>query len=113
MGKDNTKLKLFLENMLVYGLGGTISKIVPVIMVPIVTRLLPDTSYYGLSDLCTTVISFGSAVAVLGMYDAMYRMFFEKEEEEYKKAICSTTLSFTIGTSLLVFTLLLFFRKSV
>ena len=111
MGKDNTKLKLFLENMLVYGLGGTISKIVPVIMVPIVTRLLPDTSYYGLSDLCTTVISFGSAVAVLGMYDAMYRLYFENDGEDYKKTVCSTALFFTLIMSVIVFAIMTLFRK--
>ena len=51
------KLKLFIENFLVYGLGGVISKIVPLIMVPIVTRLMPSSDYYGLSDLSNTVSS--------------------------------------------------------
>ena len=79
------KFKLFIENFLVYGLGGIISKLIPLIMVPIVTRLMPNTEYYGISDLSNTVVQFGSAIAVIGMYDAMYRMFFEKEDEEYKK----------------------------
>ena len=82
------KFKLFIENFLVYGLGGIISKIIPLIMVPIVTRLMPDTTYYGISDLSNTVVSFGSAIAVMGMYDAMYRMFFEKDEDSYKKTVC-------------------------
>ena len=72
------KLKLFLENFLIYGIGGIISKIIPLIMVPLVTRLMPNSDYYGISDLSNTVISFGSALAVMGMYDAMYRMFSEK-----------------------------------
>lgn len=74
------KLKLFIENFLVYGLGGIISKIIPLIMVPIVTRLMPSSEYYGISDLSNTVVSFGSALAIMGMYDAMYRMFFEKDD---------------------------------
>ena len=65
------KLKLFLENFLVYGLGGTISKVIPLIMVPVVTRLMPDTSYYGISDMATTLVSLCSSLAVMGMYDAM------------------------------------------
>ena len=81
------KLKLFIENFLVYGLGGIISKIIPLIMVPIVTRLMPSSDYYGLSDLSNTVVSFASALAIMGMYDAMYRMFFEKEDDEYKKNV--------------------------
>ena len=88
-------------------------------MVPIVTRLMPDPSYYGISDLQNTLVSFGSALAILGMYDAMYRMFFEREEQEYKKEICATSLSFTfimsVGVALLMVILkgplsLLFFK---
>ena len=71
-------------------------------MVPIVTRLMPNSDYYGISDLSNTVVSFGSALAVMGMYDAMYRMFFEKDDEQYKKRICSTALCFTMATSLIV-----------
>lgn len=96
------KAKLFLENFLVYGLGGIISKIIPLMMVPIVTRIMPDTSYFGISDMCGTVIQFGSALAVMGMYDAMYRLFFEKEDQEYKKAICSTTFAFTVISAVIV-----------
>ncbi len=96
------KLKLFLENFFVYGLGGAISKIVPLIMVPIVTRLMPDSSYFGLSDLSSTIVSFGSALAVMGMYDAMYRMFFEKDDPDFQKEVCSTTVFFTLLAALVV-----------
>ncbi|EOS43389.1 hypothetical protein C810_03877 [Lachnospiraceae bacterium A2] len=105
------KFRLFLENFLVYGLGGIISKIVPLIMVPIITRLMPNSSYFGISDLSNTIVQFGSALAVMGMYDAMYRMFFEKDEESYKKRICSTALLFTVFTSLIVFVIMIVLKK--
>ena len=107
------KLKLFIENFLVYGLGGIISKLVPLIMVPIVTRIMPTTDYFGLSDLSNTVVQFASALAVMGMYDAMYRMFFEKEDDEFKKDVCSTALVFTVAISVLVFIILLIFKNQV
>lgn len=107
------KFKLFIENFLVYGLGGIMSKIIPLIMVPIVTRLMPTTDYFGLSDLSNTVVQFASSIAVMGMYDAMYRMFFEKDEVEYKKTICSTALVFTFATSIIVFLLLLLFKQQI
>lgn len=107
------KLKLFIENFLVYGLGGVISKIIPLIMVPIVTRLMPDSSYFGISDLSGTVVSFGSAFAIMGMYDAMYRMFFEKEDEEFKKSVCSTALLFTCCTSFVVFLVMIVGRDFI
>lgn len=107
------KLKLFLENFIIYGIGGIISKIIPLIMVPIVTRIMPNSAYYGINDLSNTVVQFGSAVAIMGMYDAMYRMFFEKEDEEYKKKICSTAFIFTIVTSLIVFLLMVAFKRVI
>ena len=102
-----SKGKLFVENMLVYGLGGIISKLVPLLMLPVVTRLMPGTTYFGLSDLSNTVLQFGSAVAVIGMYDAMYRMFFEKDDLKFKKEICSTTMIFTLAMSLIVCALMI------
>lgn len=107
------KFKLFIENFLVYGLGGVIGKIVPLIMVPIVTRLMPSTEYYGINDLSNTVIQFASAIAVMGMYDAMYRMFFEKEDNEYKRDVCSTAVVFTVATSIVVFFLMIAFKDTI
>lgn len=107
------KFKLFIENFFVYGIGGIISKIIPLVMVPVVTRLMPDTGYYGISDLSNTVVSFGSSFAVMGMYDAMYRMFFEKNEEDYKKKVCSTALIFTLATSLVVFIIMVLSRNLI
>ena len=77
------KLKLFIENLLVYGLGGIISKAIPLIMVPIITRILPNSDYFGLNDLSLTVVSFATALAGMGMYDAVFRMFFEKDDKDY------------------------------
>ena len=107
------KFKLFMENMIVYGIGGVISKIVPLIMVPIVTRLMPNSTYYGISDLSNTIISLASAIAVMGMYDAMYRMFFEKEDKDFKKDICSTTITYTIGASFVVSVLMVILKGPV
>lgn len=107
------KLKLFIENFLVYGLGGIISKLIPLIMVPIVTRIMPSTDYFGISDLSNTVVQFGSAVAIMGMYDAMYRMFFEKDEEDYKRTVCSTAFVFTLITSIVVFLIMLLLKDVI
>ena len=105
--KGMSKAKLFIENFLVYGLGGVIGRLIPLLMLPLITRLMPGTEYFGLNDLSNTVINFGSAVAVIGMYDAMYRMFFEKNDEAFKKEICSTTFAFTVVMSVLVCGLML------
>ena len=74
------KLKLFLENFIVYGIGGVISKIIPLFMVPIVTRIMPNTDYYGISDLSNTVVQFGiinyTLIPVLGIEGASIATLF-------------------------------------
>lgn len=104
------RLKLFLSNFIIYGLSGAFSKLVPLIMLPIVTRIMTNTYYFGLNDLSTSFVSFGSAVAIMGMYDAMFRLFFDKDDEQFKKDICSSALAFTLMTSIIVFSILLIFK---
>lgn len=105
------KIKLFLENFLVYGLGSIISNIIPFIMLPIITRLYPSSSYIGLNDLTQTISSFFSAIAIMGMYDAMFRLFFENESAEYKKRVCSTAFTFVLCSSFLLFAVMLLVRN--
>lgn len=100
--RTESRARLFISNMLVYGVGGILSKLVPLIMVPVVTRLMPGTKYFGLADLSNTLVSFAQAFALMGMYDAMFRMFFEEDDLDYKKMVCTTALFFVTGCSLVV-----------
>lgn len=107
------KLKLFIDNFLVYGIGGMISKLIPLIMISIITWLLPNTDYTGINDMSNTIIQFACAFAILGMYDAMYRMFFEKNDEKFRMQVCSTALGFTLITSFIVFILMIVFKNFI
>ena len=104
------RFKLFITNFIVYGFGGIIGKIIPLIMLPVVTGLMPDTTYFGLNDISTVVVSFGSSLAVMGMYDAMFRMFFDDNDREYQQSICSSTLFFTLASSMVVTAVLVLFQ---
>ena len=64
---NKSKIKLFIENFVVYGMGGAISSAIPVIMIPVITRLMPNSSYIGISDMATAIISIGNAFALMGM----------------------------------------------
>ncbi|MDP4142952.1 MAG: oligosaccharide flippase family protein [Bacillota bacterium] len=105
-----SRTKLFLENFFVYGLGGIMSKVVPFIMLPVITRLMPSTFYYGLNDMSSIAVSFGTAIATMGMYDTMFRMFFEKEDLEFKKEVCSSTFYFVFFTGIITCIILILFR---
>lgn len=105
------KFKLFIENLTVYGVGGVIVKIIPLIMLPIITRLLPNSEYFAANDLFQTLSSFAGAIALLGMYDAMYRLYFDNSSDIYKRSICSTTFYFVVSSTLIVSAALIIFRN--
>ncbi len=105
------RLKLFVENFFVYGFANIVGKIVPLIMLPIVTRLIPDTSIYGINDILRVVVSFASTFALLGLYDAMFRLYFDKEDLLYRKAICSTAFAVVFRSGLLVAIVLIILSK--
>ena len=107
------KFKLFLDNFLVYGLGGIINKLIPFFMLPIVTRLMPNSSYFGLSDLSNTLVTFASAFAIMGMYDATFRVFFDKRDTSFHKEVCSTSLIFVIFTSTIISIILLILGNQI
>lgn len=107
------KFKLFLDNFLVYGLGGVINKLIPFFMLPIVTRLMPNSSYFGLSDLSNTLVTFASAFAIMGMYDATFRVFFDKRDTGFHKEVCSTSLIFVIFTSAIISIILLILGNQI
>lgn len=108
-----SRFKLFIENFLIYGLGGVIGKMIPFFMLPVVTRLFPSSYYMGINDMSNTILSFAQAFAIMGMYDAMFRIFFERDNRDYKKEICSSALAFVLGASLIVFLMMLLSKKHI
>lgn len=109
----NNRFKLFIDNFLVYGLGGLISKLIPFIMLPIITRLFPNAFYIGLNDLSVTLTSFMSSLAICGMYDAMFRLFFDKDDLNHQKEICSTAFFFVLSVSVVLSVGFMFAREAI
>lgn len=106
-----SRFRLFMSNFLVYGLGSIISKIIPLLMLPLITRVMADAVYFGINDLYTIVVSFATSLSIMGMYDAMFRLFFEKEDEEFKKRICSSALAYTTCASIIVTIIMVLFKE--
>lgn len=109
--KEKNRLSLFIENMLAYGLTTVLEKLVPLIMLPIITGLLTDTADYGRYDMFNTIVQFGTNIAVLGMYDAMFREFFEKDDDNYRINVTSTAMTIVLFSSILVFLILAVFSS--
>ncbi len=110
----NKYLKLFLENFLFYGGLSMLQKALPFITLPIITSLLPNSESYGIGDMFNLLIFLGSALAILGMYDAIFREYFEKKEDEnYKKKVTSTGLGIVIISSIFIFSTIIIFKKII
>lgn len=111
MNEKKSRMQLFLENMVVYGLGGIIGKLIPFCLLPIIIRMMPSAYYYGISDLTDVVVSFGASFSVMGMYDIMFRLFFDKDDISHKRNICSSTLHFVVLNAALLAGILIALRK--
>ncbi|MGL4671157.1 oligosaccharide flippase family protein [Cetobacterium sp.] len=110
---SKSRLKLFLENFLFYGGLSMLTKALPLITLPIITRMLPDASSYGIADMFNLMNSFGMAIAILGMGDAIFREFFEdKENVEYQKKITSTGLGIVMLSSIIILLLVMIFNTT-
>lgn len=93
------KRKLLAENFIIYGLGTVLCNLIPFIMLPILVRIMPNSSYYmGINDLVNSLISLVSVFGLMGMYDALFRLFFDYKEDDYEhqKQVCSTALAVTL-----------------
>lgn len=111
---SKSRVKLFLENMIFYGGLSMLTKALPLITLPIITRLLPDTSSYGIADMFNLIISFGTSLAVLGIYDAVFREFFEdKLNKEYQKKVTSTGFNIVVISSIIMFFVISISKKYI
>lgn len=107
-----SRKRLFIENFLAYGAINALDKIVPIVMLPIVTRLITDSADYGKFEMFNTIVAFGSSFAVLGVYDAMFREYFERDDVEYKNIVTSTAARIVFISSV-VFSAVLFLGSRV
>jgi len=75
------------------------------------TRLLPDTSSFGVSEMFNVIVGFATPLAILGLYDAMFREFFEKDDEQYKYNVTTTTARIVLASSTIISLVLLIFNS--
>lgn len=104
-----SRKKLFIENVFAYGFMNVLNKAVPFLLLPTLTRLLPDASDFGVYSMYTTIVGFGTPLAILGLYDAMFREYFESDNIQYRYNVTTTAqrivmyTSFFIGVFLVIF----------
>lgn len=104
------RAKLFVENFLAYGLINVLNKFIPLLLLPVITRLLSSPAAFGVYDMFHLIIGFGSPLAMLGIYDAMFREYFEKEDQEYSHNVTTTANYLNLVSSFVVSSVLFIFN---
>ena len=108
-----SRRKLFIENIFAYGFINILNKIVPFLLLPIITRMLPNASDYGLYNMFSLLVGIGTPLAVLGLYDAMFRQYFEKDDQQYRYDVTTTTQRIILFSSTIISVILVLFSKSL
>jgi Membrane protein involved in the export of O-antigen and teichoic acid len=107
-----SRAKLLLKNFATYGLVQALNKVIPLLLLPVITRLLPDTSDYAVFDMFSLILAFGTSLAVMGMYDAMFREYFEKEDQLFRYNVTTSAQRIVLISSLTLSLLLLVLNRS-
>lgn len=106
-----SRAKLFVENFAAYGFINVLNKIIPLLLLPVVTRLLPNTEAFGIFDMFNLIIGFGTPLAVMGLYDAMFREYFEKDDQQYKYDVTTTAQRIILLNSIIISIFLILFSS--
>jgi O-antigen/teichoic acid export membrane protein len=88
------------RHSLVYGLGGLVSRILAVFLLPLYTRYL-DTADLGAVGLVVALSAVAVTVLRLGISSAFFRFYFDADDEAGRRLVVRTTFWFTLGMGLL------------
>jgi O-antigen/teichoic acid export membrane protein len=86
------------RHSLIYGLGGLVSRILAVLLLPLYTRYLTPADYGKIETLValTTVLAI---VLRAGISSAFFRFYFDSPQPERRRTVLRTSFWFTIATS--------------
>ena len=88
------------KNTVTYMIGNLGSKILQVLILPLLTAVLL-TEEYGYYDLIVTTINLITPIATLQLVEAMFRYLFGGSEEEKRVTISSVTAALVVGMTIL------------
>ena len=88
------------KNTVIYMIGNLGSKILQVLILPVLTAVLL-TEEYGYYDLIVTTINLITPIATLQLVEAMFRYLFGGSEEEKRVTISSVTAALVVGMTIL------------
>jgi O-antigen/teichoic acid export membrane protein len=82
----------------IYGLGGLVSRILAVLLLPLYTRYLTP-SDYGKVETLIALTTVTGIVLRMGLHSAFFRFYFDSPEPEHRLRVLRTSFWFTMGTA--------------
>lgn len=100
MAQNQNASATLAKNTVIYMIGNLGSKILQVLILPLLTAVLL-TEEYGYYDLIVTTINLITPIATLQLVEAMFRYLFGGSEEEKRVTISSVTAALVVGMTIL------------
>ena len=82
----------------IYGLGGLVSRILAVLLLPLYTRYLSP-SDYGKVETLIALTTVAGIVLRMGIHSAFFRFYFDSPEAEHRRLVLRTCFWFTMATA--------------
>ena len=82
----------------IYGLGGLVSRILAVLLLPLYTRYLSP-SDYGKVETLIALTTVAGIVLRMGIHSAFFRFYFDSPEPEHRRLVLRTCFWFTMATA--------------
>jgi O-antigen/teichoic acid export membrane protein len=95
-----TELKRLGKHSAIYGLGGLVSRILAVLLLPLYTRFLSPSDYGKVETLIALTTVAGIALR-MGITSALFRFYFDSPEPERRRLVLRTSFWFTMSMATL------------
>jgi O-antigen/teichoic acid export membrane protein len=104
------RLKLLITNIFYFGGLKILSSLFPLLLYPYISKLISPADF-GLYDIFMVIVGLSTSISMLGIQDAMFKEYYEKNDSTYKRLVISTGFVLVVLASL-AFSLLLVLFKS-
>ena len=106
------ELKRLARHSAIYGIGGLVSRILAVVLLPLYTHYLPP-SAYGKVEIVTAATAVAAIVLQMGISSEFFRFYFDTTDPDRRRVVVRTSFWFTMGMSTLGLALGLAFANPI
>ena len=106
------QLKRLGKHSVIYGLGGLVSRILAVLLLPLYTHYL-STSDYGKIETLVALVTVLAILLQFGISSAFFRYYFDAEDDTGRRLVLRTSFWFTMTMATLGLVVLLAFAAPI